>query len=111
MGLKPTTPQKLAGRTIEPTTCVPRPMVKKSAPTPAADPLLDAKPLHPYNLLFDDQWFLTVRRRQEHAAGFSVNALGFAGFLLQTQQSDRAWLEAQGAWSLLAAVASPAEIP
>ena len=75
------------------------------------DPLLDAKPLHPYNLLFDDQWFLTVRRRQEHAAGFSVNALGFAGFLLQTQQSDRAWLEAQGAWSLLAAVASPAEIP
>jgi hypothetical protein len=31
--------------------------------------------------------------------------------LLQTQQSDQAWLEAQGAWSLLAAVASPAEIP
>ena len=75
------------------------------------DPLLDAKPLHPYNLLFDDQWFLTVRRRQEHAAGFSVNALGFAGFLLQTQHSDLAWLECHGPWALLAAVANPAQIP
>ena len=63
--------------------------------------------VHPYNLLFDDQWFMTVRRLREHCAGFSVNALGFAGFLLCTERSDRDWLERQGPWALLAEVAAP----
>ena len=40
-GLKPTTPQKLAGRRIEPRTCVPRPTLKKPAAAPAAEPLDD----------------------------------------------------------------------
>lgn len=71
------------------------------------DPCRDPQPAHPYNLLFDDQWFLTVRRSREHAAGFSVNALGFAGYLLQTDHSDRAWLERHGPWALLQAVAAP----
>ena len=70
------------------------------------DPRRDSEPLHPYNLLFDDQWFLTVRRVREHGAGFSVNALGFAGFLLSTEHSDRGWLEAHGPWALLAHVAA-----
>ncbi len=70
-------------------------------------PRSDPAPLHPYNLLFDDQWFLTVRRVREHGAGFSVNALGFAGFLLSTEGSDRGWLETHGPWSLLAHVAAP----
>lgn len=69
----------------------------------------EGQPLHPYNLLFDDHWFLTVRRRREHEAGFSINALGFAGYLLCTDRSDRAWLERHGPWALLASVASPGE--
>jgi ATP adenylyltransferase len=71
------------------------------------DPKRDPRPREPYNLLFDDAWFLTVRRSREHAAGFSINALGFAGCLLQTECSDLAWLEHHGPWALLQAVASP----
>ncbi|MCP9786507.1 DUF4922 domain-containing protein [Cyanobium sp. N5-Cardenillas] len=71
------------------------------------DPRRDSEPLHPYNLLFDDQWFLSVRRVREHGAGFSINALGFAGFLLSTEGSDRGWLATHGPWSLLAHVAAP----
>lgn len=68
----------------------------------------DAAPTGAYNLLFDDDWFLTVRRVREHGAGFSVNALGFAGFLLYTAAADRAWLNCHGPWTLLAEVAAPA---
>ena len=70
------------------------------------DPDGPGQPLHPYNLIFDDQWFLTVRRVREHCAGFSVNGLGFGGFLLCTAQSDLGWLEGHGPWCLLAEVAA-----
>ena len=70
------------------------------------DPRHHPLPLHPYNLLFDDHWFLTVRRRQEHSAGFSINALGFAGYLLQTEHSDLDWLRRHGPWALLRQVAA-----
>jgi ATP adenylyltransferase len=70
---------------------------------------VDGAPRHPYNLLFDDEWFMTVRRVREHCAGFSVNGLGFAGFLLCTERSDRDWLRDRGPWALLRAVAAPAE--
>jgi ATP adenylyltransferase len=49
-----------------------------------------------------------VRRWREHGAGFSVNGLGFAGYLLCTEVSDRDWLEQHGPWALLASVAVPA---
>ena len=62
-------------------------------------------PRHAYNLVFDDAWFLTVRRRQEHQAGFSINGLGFAGYLLCTPSSDQEWLLRHGPWALLEAVA------
>jgi ATP adenylyltransferase len=68
----------------------------------------DEAPRHPYNVLFDDRWFLTVRRWREHGAGFSVNGLGFAGYLLCTEASDRNWLGRHGPWALLASVAVPA---
>lgn len=71
-------------------------------------PGLHDRPLHPYNLIFDDSWFLTVRRLREHCAGFSVNGLGFAGYLLGTHRSDLNWLQQKGPWALLAAVAAPA---
>src|SRR5260370_10897456 len=41
LGLKPTQPQKLAGRTIEPRTCVPSAAGTMPQATAAADPLLD----------------------------------------------------------------------
>ena len=65
-----------------------------------------AQPLAPYNLLFSDQWLMTVRRTHEHSAGFSVNALGFAGYLLATDESDMGWLQQNGPWSLLEDVAA-----
>ncbi|MFM7313135.1 MAG: ATP adenylyltransferase [Cyanobium sp.] len=64
-------------------------------------------PRQAYNLLFDDTWFLTVRREREHQAGFSINGLGFAGYLLSTVRSDREWLRKEGPWALLQAVATP----
>jgi len=47
-----------------------------------------------------------IRRRQEHVAGFSINALGFAGYLLLTEHSNLDWLKAHGPWALLEAVAT-----
>jgi ATP adenylyltransferase len=70
------------------------------------DPAESGAPLHAYNLLFDDQWFLTVRREREHQAGFSINGLGFAGCLLSTAGSDRDWLLRHGPWALLEEVAT-----
>ena len=72
------------------------------------DPDRDERPRHPYNLLFDDEWFLMVRRRREHGAGFSVNGLGFAGYLLCTESSNLDWLQEHGPWTLLQSVAEPA---
>ncbi len=69
-------------------------------------PQRDPQPLHPYNLIFDDQWLLTVRRTHEHCAGFSLNALAFAGCLLATEHSDLDWLAERGPWQLLQAVAA-----
>lgn len=69
-------------------------------------PERDPAPRRPYNLLFDQHWLLTVERVQEHWAGFSVNALGFAGYLLITERSDTHWLQQHGPWALLQAVAA-----
>ncbi len=77
-----------------------------SATLELGTPQQDPAPRQPYNLLFDDQWFMTVRRTREHWAGFSVNALGFAGSLLLTDHSDQDWLERHGPLALLRAVAA-----
>lgn len=69
-------------------------------------PADDPQPRHAYNLLFDDNWMLTVRRERETCAGFSVNALGFAGYLLRTRDSDLDWLVGHGPWALLREVAT-----
>lgn len=70
------------------------------------DPRQHPVPQHPYNLLFERDWLLTIRRTREHWAGFSINALGFAGYVLITEHSDQAWLEQQGPLALLQAVAA-----
>jgi ATP adenylyltransferase len=71
-------------------------------------PQQQSQPLRPYNLVIEPTWFLTVVRSQEHWAGMSINALGFAGSLLITPESDIAWLQRHGPLALLAAVARQA---
>jgi ATP adenylyltransferase len=70
-------------------------------------PSMSEHPGAPYNVLISPDWFMTVARTREHAAGFSVNALGFAGYLLLTNGSDRDWLERHGPLELLRTVAQP----
>jgi ATP adenylyltransferase len=68
-------------------------------------PQQQPQPLRPYNLVIEPTWFMTVVRSQEHWAGMSINALGFAGCLLITPESDTAWLQRHGPLALLASVA------
>ncbi len=65
------------------------------------------KPNIPYNLLIGEKWIALIRRSRESAFGFSINALGFAGYLLATKDSDLSWLESNGGRSLLKLVVSP----
>ena len=58
-------------------------------------------PLAPYNVLLTPEWMAVIRRKQERASGFSLNALAFAGYLLATQNSDLDWLKRNGGERLL----------
>ena len=62
------------------------------------------QPLHPYNLLISQGWIALVKRARDEVHGYSVNALGFAGYLLSTERSDRRWLTANGPEALLNSV-------
>lgn len=59
----------------------------------------------PYNLLITERWMLAVPRRCEHAAGISINALGFAGSLFVTGEADRRRLLELGPMEILKQVA------
>ena len=61
----------------------------------------DHHPQHPYNLLLCKKWMVMVRRKKESHAGFSVNALGFGGYMLATDESDMNWLTSAGGDALL----------
>ena len=58
-------------------------------------------PAIPYNLLLTKSWMALIKRSQEKVKGFSVNALGFAGYLLATDRSDLTWLQSHGGEQLL----------
>ena len=64
-------------------------------------------PLAPYNLLLTRSWMALIRREHEEACGFSINALGFAGYLLATEHSDVPWLTTHGPEELLRQVVPP----
>ena len=68
------------------------------------NPNEDIKPKHPYNLLISNNWMAIFSRSREEYKGFSVNALGFAGYLLATSESDINWLDKEGPLALLNAV-------
>ncbi len=46
------------------------------------------KPLKPYNLLITPEWIALVTREKDSSNGFSINALGFAGYFLATKKSN-----------------------
>ena len=71
------------------------------------DPCGVGRPSAPYNLLMTRSWMAMVRRRCDGMHGFSVNALGFAGYLLATAQSDLDWLQTNGPNALLSGVVEP----
>ncbi len=46
------------------------------------------KPLKPYNLLITSEWIALIIRETDTSNGFSINALGFAGYFLGTKKSN-----------------------
>ncbi len=64
-------------------------------------------PKAPYNVLITTNWMAMVKRQTDQIHGFSVNALGFAGYLLATKNADRHWLSSHGPEQLLAGVVAP----
>ena len=46
------------------------------------------KPLKAYNLLITSEWMALITRTKDSSNGFSINALGFAGYFLGTHKSN-----------------------
>ena len=46
------------------------------------------RPLKPYNLLITSEWISLITRSTDRSNGFSINALGFAGYFLATKNSN-----------------------
>tara|TARA_Y100001968_G_scaffold32456_1_gene25001 strand:+ start:470 stop:1306 length:837 start_codon:yes stop_codon:yes gene_type:complete len=46
------------------------------------------KPMKPYNLLITSEWIALIKRKTDRSNGFSINALGFAGYFLATKKSN-----------------------
>ena len=65
------------------------------------DPNIEDKPKHPYNILLTNKWIAVIKRSKDHLHGFSVNGLGFAGYLLVTEKSDINFLKDFGPEKLL----------
>ena len=64
-------------------------------------PETDKKPRYPYNLIFTDKWILLIKRKTDNLLGFSINALGFAGYILVTERSNIRYLKKYGPEKLL----------
>ena len=65
------------------------------------NPFNDKKPRNSYNLLITNKWIAIIKRSNDHIHGFSVNGLGFAGYLLVTEKSDINYLKKFGPEKLL----------
>ena len=65
------------------------------------DPVRDKKPIHPYNILITNKWIALIKRSKDHIHGFSINGLGFAGYLLVTEKSNVSYLKKFGPEKLL----------
>ena len=65
------------------------------------DPINETKPLFPYNLLITNRWIAIIKRTSDYVHGFSINALGFAGYILVTDNCDKFFLNRNGPEKLL----------
>ena len=65
------------------------------------DPKKDKKPIYPYNLIFTNSWMVLIKRKTDNLYGISVNALGFAGYILVTKNSNMTYLKKYGPEKLL----------
>ena len=65
------------------------------------NPIDDEKPRFPYNILITNNWIAIIKRKYDHVHGFSVNGLGFAGYLLVTEKSNINYLKKYGPEKLL----------
>ena len=65
------------------------------------DPKIDKKPRHPYNLIFTNSWMVLIKRKIDNLYGISINALGFAGYILVTEKSNITYLKKLGPEKLL----------
>ena len=65
------------------------------------NPIMNRKPKYAYNLLITNKWMAIIKRRYDHIRGFSINGLGFAGYLLVTEKSDINYLKKFGPEKLL----------
>ena len=65
------------------------------------DPVNDQKPRYSHNILITNSWIAIIRRKYDHIHGFSVNGLGFAGYLLVTEESNINYLKKYGPEKLL----------
>ena len=65
------------------------------------DPVRDKKPIYPYNVLITNKWISIIKRRKDHIHGFSINSLGFAGYILVTEKSNINYLKKFGPERLL----------
>jgi len=61
----------------------------------------DNKPKYPYNLIFTNNWMVLIRRKKDNLHGISINALGFAGYILVTEKSNINYLKKIGPEKLL----------
>jgi len=62
---------------------------------------IDKKPKYPYNLIFTNNWMVLIKRKTDNIHGISINALGFAGYILVTKSSDLTYLKKYGPEKLL----------
>ena len=65
------------------------------------DPIKDKKPKCPYNILITNKWIALIKRKNDNVHGFSINGLGFAGYILVTNNSDINYLKKIGPERLL----------
>ena len=65
------------------------------------DPNNDEKPRKPHNILITNNWIAIIKRNKDNLHGFSINALGFAGYLLVTDKSNIDYLVKFGPEKLL----------
>ena len=65
------------------------------------NPISDEKPKFPYNILITNNWIALIKRKYDHIHGFSINGLGFAGYLLVTEKSNNNYLKINGPEKLL----------